>query len=60
MVDRKIFTHVKNKKQLALKVNKSSRLLIEPFQLTQYFFNPFVVWNKPFGVDVPLTEKSGR
>ena len=22
-------------------------------------FNPLVVWNNPFGVDVPLTEKPG-
>ena len=23
------------------------------------FFNPLNVWNNPFGVDVPLTEKPG-
>ena len=22
-------------------------------------FNPLIVWNNPFGVDVPLTEKPG-
>ena len=24
-----------------------------------HIFNPLVVWNNPFGVDVPLTEKPG-
>ena len=23
------------------------------------FFNPLIVWNNPFGVDVPLLEKPG-
>ena len=27
-------------------------------QLTN-LFNPLIVWNNPFGVDVPLTEKPG-
>ena len=34
MVVRELFTYVKNKKWLTLIVNKSSRLLIEPFGVT--------------------------
>ena len=48
MVDRKLFTYVKNKKQLTLIVN-----------YTLIIFNPLIVWNNPSGVDVSLTEKTG-
>ena len=34
MVVRELFTYVKNKKWLTLMVNKSSRLLMEPFGVT--------------------------
>ena len=34
MVVRELFTYVKNKKWLTLIVNKSSRLLMEPFGVT--------------------------
>ena len=48
MVDRKLFTYVKNKKQLTLIVN-----------YTLIIFNPLIVWNNPSGVDVSLTEETG-
>ena len=32
---------------------------MEPFGVTHYLFNPLIVWNNPFAVDVPLTEKPG-
>ena len=31
--------------------------LMVPFGVTVSLFNKLIVWNNPFGVDVPLTEK---
>ena len=33
--------------------------LIEPFGVTINLFNSLIVWDNPFGVDVPLTGKPG-
>ena len=30
---------------------------MKPFQVTHKSFNPLIVWNNPFRVDDPFTEK---
>ena len=60
MVDRKIFTNVKNEKQLILIVNKKFKIVnVAVWSNSLTFFNLLIVWNNPFGVDFLLTEKSG-
>ena len=60
MVDREIFTYVKNEKQLILIVNKKFKIVnVAVWSNSLTFFNPLIVWNNPFGVNVLLTEKSG-
>ena len=33
--------------------------LMESLGVTHNIFKPLIVWNNPFGVDVPFTEKPG-
>ena len=67
MVDRKIFTYLKNKRLLLLIVNKK----IQDFRYLNgaihhvivngavFLFKSLIVWNNPFGFDAPLTENPG-
>ena len=59
MVDRELFTYVKNKKQPTLIVNKKFKIVNGAVWSSSLLFNPLIVWNNGFGVDVPLAEKPG-
>ena len=69
MVDREIFTYLKNQKYLILIINKKFKIfhfqmgqdtvlqLMEPFRVTINRFNRLIVQNNPLGIDDPFTEK---
>ena len=62
MVNREIFTYLKNRKQLILVVTKKFKIFETIHHVIvngDVWSNQLITWNNLFGVDVPLTEKTG-